>query len=70
MLRLLAKLRLIKLVWLNDFQGTKYLTVKRKSGLCDWCYVYPYTFVGHVILNGDGSCSGKSIYIETWESWC
>ena len=69
MLRLLSMLRLIELVWLEDFTGERYLTVKRKSGTSEWCYIYPYTFVGHVILNGDGSCSGEYSYIKTWESW-
>ena len=55
------------MIALRDQWGEIYFTVKKKDpfGGC-WAWIYPITKVGHVILNEDGSCSGKSSYIKKW----
>ena len=32
-----------------------------------WCYVYPFTAVGHVQLHEDGTTGGPSSYITKWK---
>lgn len=67
MLRILYYLGIVDLVWLESCSGIQYLTIKKKNPFGEyWCHVYPYTKIGHVILNEDGTCSGKSTYIERW----
>ena len=58
-----------KIVWLEDFQGGIHRTIEAKGNPFNnrWCYVYPLTRVGHVVLNDDGTTSGKSSYIERWK---
>ena len=77
MLRLLALLGIIKLVWLrtdwrewNSYSDNYYLTIKRKlpNGKY-WANVYPYTMIGSVELRPDGTCVGESSYIKFWTDW-
>lgn len=67
LIRLLNALGIIRGVWLLDFQGEEYLSIARQGhsgGL--WAYVYPFTRIGHVVLNDDKTCSGCSSYITKW----
>lgn len=63
-----AKLTNRTCVVLVDHQGVEYVTIRRKSkcGGPDWCYVYNFTRVGHVILHEGGETGGQSTYIEQW----
>ena len=67
MLRLLALLGIIEIVILLDKDGQEFWTYKRKRAIGGYqAFVYPFTRVGHVILNDDGTCSGRSCYIKSW----
>jgi hypothetical protein len=67
MVWLLHKLGLVQGIWLQDHHGKTYRTWVRKTPFeKKWAPVYPFTGVGSVILNPDGTCSGSSIYIERW----
>ena len=66
-LRLLAMLRLIELVWLEDHQKNIYLTIKKRHPFGGyWCHVYPWSKIGSVQLKDDGTCYGESYYIKRW----
>lgn len=64
--RLLNFLGLVTGVVLVDFQGKEYISIMQKGKFNNWCYVYHFTKVGHVILNLDGTTSGSSSYIKRW----
>lgn len=69
-LKLLQILGIVKLVWLKDHVNCVYLTILREDSFgVQWAYVHPFTRIGHVILNPDGTCGGKSIYIKRWEPY-
>ncbi len=64
----LAKLGLIKLVWLRDFRGEIALRIKRKYPFGGY-YACWYDFgIGTAILNEDGTCGGAS-YVKEWKDY-
>lgn len=68
-MRLLAKWRKGKLVWLQDFEGEIYLTIATQDKYGNLhCPVYPYSKVGRVILLPRGKISSISYsrYITQW----
>ena len=66
LIRILHKLGIIDGILLEDFQYRTYISIKRKNKFGKWAYVYPFTKVGHVKLNEDGTCFGESFYIDKW----
>jgi hypothetical protein len=67
LVRILHKLGLVKGIWLEDCEGEIYTTIKHKNPFGKkWAYVYPFTKIGCVKLNEDGTCTGKSSYIKRW----
>jgi hypothetical protein len=66
-LRLFAVLFGWELVWLRDFQNEVYLTKVNYGPWGKWAYVYPFLKIGNVSLNDDGTCGGKSSYVEKWK---
>jgi hypothetical protein len=66
---LLTKLRIVKGVLLKDFDGEVRYNIARRDPFDGTMYasVYPFTGVGHVILNPDGTTGGNSIYIHNWK---
>jgi len=67
---LLHKLHVVKLVWLEDFEGVSYLSIKRKHPFGgNWCYVYPIYKIGHVNLLDNGVTTGQSNDITKWKDY-
>jgi len=70
LLRLLAWMGWLKLIWLQSYNGEIFLTVKRKSPFGGhWANVYPIARIGRVTLNTDGTCEGVSCYIKHWRDY-
>lgn len=68
-MRLLARWRGGKLVWLEDCEGERYLTIATESKYhILTCPVYPLTGVGQVVLlpNGRVKPRSQSSYITQW----
>lgn len=63
--KLLAKLGLIKLVWLEDWDGELTLAIKRKHPLGGDAAYRMWSVNRIVRLNSDGTCSGP-IYVKKW----
>jgi hypothetical protein len=55
-----------RIVILIDNWGQEYITLENKGKFNNYCRVYWITCVGHVILNKDNTCSGRSRYIKEW----
>lgn len=56
-------------VVLQDWQGETYYTIAYVNAEfgTKWARVYPFTAVGFVVLNDDGTTSSRSSsYIERW----
>jgi hypothetical protein len=67
LLKLISYLSGKRIVLLEDFQGQVYKTLETKSEFGKrTAYVYWFEKVGHLTLNDDGTCSGRS-YIERWK---
>jgi len=70
MIKLLHFLRIVKAVWLKDFQGKPYLTWKIKNPFGGYyAHVYPFMATGYVNLLKNGECSGESSYIKKWKDY-
>ena len=70
--KILHKLKIVKLVWLQDFDGQLYLTWITKTNPFDdqpACHVHPFFSVGYVVLKPDGTCSGLNETIHYIEKW-
>ena len=68
-MRLLAKCRGGKLVWLEDFEDERYLTIAAEDKYHELiCPVYPLSGVGKVKLPPGGKIHPKSLspYITQW----
>ena len=68
-MRLLARWRGGKLVWLEDCEGDRYLTIATEDKYHNLtCPVYPISVVGKVKLLSNGEIHPRSIssYITQW----
>lgn len=67
MVWILHKLGFVQGIRLIDCWGDDYRTFASKSPTGRrFARVYPFTGVGGVTLHEDGTCSGRSSYIERW----
>lgn len=64
--KLIAKLSFKQTYILEDFQGQRYYT---RSSYTNNAPVFPSSNVGSVHLLPDGTTSGNSCYIKTWEKY-
>ena len=62
---LLAKLGILKLIWLEDHDGHLTLSIKRKHPLGGDMAYRMWEINRMVKLNADGSCHGVS-YVKRW----
>lgn len=70
MKRLLAKLGLIKLVWLRDYDGELTLSIKRETDPPGGFYAYRHHIIrSWVKLEDDGTCSGDASYVKRWADY-
>lgn len=68
-LRLIAWLTNGEVVYLKDYVKKVHKSIAYKTPFGDiYCYVYPITHVGHVILlpNGKVDPNSQSSYIKAW----
>lgn len=58
-----------KKIYLLDRWNDQYSTrINTDTNGVKWAYVYPFSKVGHVILNDDGTTSGECSYIQQWST--
>lgn len=72
LIRLLDKLRIVRGVWLRDFEGDIYETWEIRGydpfkPDCKHARVFPFMRVGRVTLNDDGTTGGRSSFITHWK---
>ena len=67
MLKIISLLTGRKIIYLQDFQGEIYRTIEKKTPFGKTAYVYWFTKTGQVILNENGTTSGRASYIEKWK---